>query len=182
MIFGVTWATLVALGLSLFTFGAQITSWVRNRARLAVNFRGQGFAYAEPSGEMLEQVDFTIVVQNIGKLAQTVFDVGVEDRRKDGESAISVRESRFFNEKLDEMSSTMGIGPNPVTVSGPELPHQLAVGGVAEWRLLDGATRLHDHNAEWRPFAVRLRPRKGDKAEKLTRSKDFESRTTFFAD
>lgn len=174
-----TWVAVAGFLLSLASLGVQIVQGVRNRSRIAVSLRGNGYACAEPAGGFLEQVEYTIVVQNLGMSPETVWDVGLEDKCKGAENDIAIREVRFLKEKTDAYQSDFGVSPSGATVEGPALPHQLPVGAVAEWKVLDQATRLYDPTAQWRAFAVRLR-RRG--REKVSRGSEQKPRVAFFPD
>ncbi|WIE81735.1 hypothetical protein [Curtobacterium sp. MCPF17_021] len=175
----VTWVAVAGFLLSLVSLGTQIVQGVRNRARIAVSLRGNGYAFADPAGDFIEQVEYTVVVQNLGKSPETVWDVGLEDKRKGAENDVAIREVRFLKEKTDVYQASFGVDPSSATVDGPALPHQLPVGAVAEWKVLDEATRLHDPTAQWRAFAVRLR-RRG--REKVSRGSEPKPRIAFFPD
>jgi hypothetical protein len=99
------------------------------------------------------KVEFTVTVQNLGKEALTVFDVGLTQGRRIYEHDVSVRDLRG-REGFDVADQTV---ETPLKVLGVDMPHTIPSGGLVEWRFSDSVTSSAGSDDGWHGFASQFR-------------------------
>lgn len=155
MIFGVTWVAVVALAISVANGVVAIVNGIRKRSRFVVTIDHD--IHTPSTKPRVHTVFFTVAVQNLGKTTLTVWDVGLLLGQSQQVSLRYFRNHvRYFERK--NVSNT-NIDMFRIS-DGPDLPHQIPAGGVADWVFEDSATVGYGDSEYWRGYATRLAGKK----------------------